>query len=59
MNFIEELQWRGMIHTMMPGTEEQLAKVQYALDQVALYISEMQEELTKIATTSPVRKLEE
>ena len=24
MNFIEELQWRGMIHTMMPGTEEQL-----------------------------------
>jgi len=26
MNFIEELQWRGMIHTMMPGTEEQLAK---------------------------------
>lgn len=26
MNFIEELQWRGMIHSMMPGTEEQLAK---------------------------------
>ncbi len=26
MNFIEELQWRGMIHTVMPGTEEQLAK---------------------------------
>ena len=26
MNFIEELQWRGMIHTMMPGTEEQMAK---------------------------------
>lgn len=26
MNFIEELQWRGMIHDMMPGTEEQLAK---------------------------------
>ncbi len=26
MNFIEELEWRGMIHTMMPGTEEQLAK---------------------------------
>jgi len=26
MNFIEELQWRGMIHTMMPGTEEQLKK---------------------------------
>ena len=26
MDFIEELQWRGMIHTMMPGTEEQLAK---------------------------------
>ncbi len=26
MNFIEELDWRGMIHTMMPGTEEQLAK---------------------------------
>lgn len=26
MNFVEELQWRGMIHTMMPGTEEQLNK---------------------------------
>lgn len=26
MNFIEELQWRGMIHTVMPGTDEQLAK---------------------------------
>jgi tyrosyl-tRNA synthetase len=26
MNFIDELQWRGMIHTQMPGTEEQLAK---------------------------------
>lgn len=26
MNFIEELTWRGMIHTMMPGTEKQLAK---------------------------------
>jgi tyrosyl-tRNA synthetase len=26
MNFIEELRWRGMIHDMTPGTEEQLAK---------------------------------
>ena len=26
MNFIEELTWRGMIHQMMPGTEEQLKK---------------------------------
>ncbi len=26
MNFIEELKWRGMIHDMMPGTEEQLTK---------------------------------
>ncbi len=26
MNFIEELSWRGMIHTLMPGTEQQLAK---------------------------------
>src|SRR3989338_5060678 len=25
-NFIEELQWRGMIHDMMPGTEEALMK---------------------------------
>ena len=25
-NFVEELQWRGMIHTMMPGAEEQLEK---------------------------------
>ena len=29
MNFVEELTWRGMIHSMMPGTEEQLAKVKY------------------------------
>ena len=26
MNFIEELTWRGMIHDMKPGTEEQLQK---------------------------------
>ena len=26
MNFVEELQWRGMVHTMMPGTEELLSK---------------------------------
>jgi tyrosyl-tRNA synthetase len=26
MNFIEELRWRGMIHNIMPGTEEQLQK---------------------------------
>ena len=26
MDFIEELKWRGMIHDMMPGTEEQLKK---------------------------------
>ena len=26
MNFVEELKWRGMVHTMMPGTEELLEK---------------------------------
>ncbi|UHG92894.1 tyrosine--tRNA ligase [Spirosoma oryzicola] len=26
MNFIEELRWRGMLHDMTPGTEEQLQK---------------------------------
>jgi tyrosyl-tRNA synthetase len=26
MNFVDELRWRGMIHDMTPGTEEQLAK---------------------------------
>ena len=26
MNFVEELKWRGMVHDMMPGTEEQLNK---------------------------------
>ena len=26
MNFIEELKWRGMIHDIMPGTEEQFEK---------------------------------
>jgi tyrosyl-tRNA synthetase len=25
-NFVEELRWRGMIHDVMPGTEEQLAR---------------------------------
>ena len=23
-NFVEELKWRGMIHDIMPGTEEEL-----------------------------------
>ncbi len=26
MNFVEELNWRGMIHNIMPGTKEQLNK---------------------------------
>ncbi len=26
MNFVEEMQWRGMIHDVMPGTEELLQK---------------------------------
>jgi tyrosyl-tRNA synthetase len=26
MNFVEELKWRGMIHDIMPGTEDQLQK---------------------------------
>ena len=26
MNFVEEMKWRGMIHNIMPGTEEQLEK---------------------------------
>ena len=26
MDFVEELRWRGMIHDIMPGTEEQLKK---------------------------------
>jgi tyrosyl-tRNA synthetase len=26
MNFVEELRWRGMIHDMMPGAEDQLNK---------------------------------
>ncbi|WP_321425333.1 tyrosine--tRNA ligase [uncultured Bacteroides sp.] len=28
MNFVEELKWRGMVHDMMPGTEELLEKEQ-------------------------------
>lgn len=28
MNFVEELRWRGMIHEVMPGTEEELMKGQ-------------------------------
>ncbi len=30
MNFVEELRWRGMVHDVMPGTEEQLQKKQTA-----------------------------
>lgn len=26
MNFVEDLRWRGLLHDMMPGTEEELAK---------------------------------
>jgi len=26
MSFVEDLKWRGMLHDVMPGTEEQLAK---------------------------------
>ncbi len=26
MNFIDELRWRGMIHDLMPGTDEQLSR---------------------------------
>lgn len=26
MNFVEEIKWRGMIHDIMPGTDEQLQK---------------------------------
>ena len=26
MNFVSELKWRGMIHDIMPGTEEFLLK---------------------------------
>ncbi|MBR4272770.1 MAG: tyrosine--tRNA ligase, partial [Bacteroidales bacterium] len=26
MSFIDDLKWRGMIHDITPGTEEQLAK---------------------------------
>ncbi len=33
MNFVEELKWRGMIHQMMPGTEELLEK-----EQVTAYV---------------------
>jgi tyrosyl-tRNA synthetase len=25
-NFVKELTWRGMVHNIMPGTEEQLQK---------------------------------
>ena len=33
MNFVEELRWRGMVHDVMPGTEELLAK-----EQVTAYV---------------------
>lgn len=33
MNFVDELKWRGMVHQMMPGTEELLQK-----EQVTAYV---------------------
>ncbi len=33
MNFVDELRWRGMLHQMMPGTEDLLAK-----EQVTAYV---------------------
>ena len=33
LNFVEELKWRGMVHQMMPGTEELLMK-----EQVSAYV---------------------
>ncbi len=33
MNFVEELRWRGMLHDIMPGTEELLTK-----EQVSAYL---------------------
>ncbi len=33
MNFVEELKWRGMLHSIMPGTEELLQK-----EQVTAYV---------------------
>ena len=33
MKFVEELKWRGMIHDIMPGTEELLEK-----EQVTAYV---------------------
>ncbi|MBO5887940.1 MAG: tyrosine--tRNA ligase [Bacteroidaceae bacterium] len=33
LNFVEELTWRGMVHQMMPGTEELLQK-----EQVSAYV---------------------
>ena len=33
MNFVDELRWRGMLHQMMPGTEELLAR-----EQVTAYV---------------------
>ncbi len=33
MNFVDELKWRGMVHQLMPGTEELLAK-----EQVTAYV---------------------
>src|SRR5690606_13811392 len=26
MNFVDDLRWRGLLHDIMPGTEEELAK---------------------------------
>ncbi len=37
MNYVEELKWRGLLHDMMPGTEEELQKgmaTGYAIDRL-------------------------
>ena len=44
-NFIEELEWRGMIHTIMPGAKEQLENAQ---KEAAKYVTEAQKQQAEI-----------
>ena len=36
MDFVKELRWRGMLHDIMPGTEEQLEKEQTSAEVILL-----------------------
>ena len=55
MNFIEELRWRGMIHDMMPGTEECLQ--QSVLKTIVLLLHHVDKTLCAILVLAQLSRI--